>query len=279
MKPCGCAEGLLGGFARRDSLLQQLAARGGNLLPVANGNLVADAGRQSELKAEIGFTALKEMGYVAFNVGGKDLFLGIDRLKYFSSTSGIPFLSANLFQGAQQVFRPFVVRTVNLGDRQVRVAIVGVLSQRFEIYAQNASTDLRLESPPVVLKLLIDRLTQESDFIVVLVHASLVESEALASAFPQIDVIISGDEQDELLEVPITKGKTVLLNTSTKGKSLGKLGIQWGRDGKMTDYDFQRLPLSERIPEYLVIFFQRDNLRLCICFRNTDVHTIFQFKP
>jgi hypothetical protein len=94
-----------------------------------------------------------------------------------------------------------------------------------------------------------DRLSQESDFIVLLAHASLVELEALASAFPQIDVIVSGDEHAELFKGHITKGKTVLLNTDTKGKSLGKLGIRWDDDGKITGSDFQRLSLSERIPD------------------------------
>ena len=92
LEPCGCAEGQIGGFPRRDSVLLQLTSGGKNLLRVANGNLISDAGRQSELKAEIGFTALKEMEYAAFNVGPRDLLLGIEQLNYFSNTSGIPFL-------------------------------------------------------------------------------------------------------------------------------------------------------------------------------------------
>ena len=53
-EPCGCAEGQIGGFPRRDSMLLQLASGRKNLLRIANGNLISDAGRQSELKAEIG---------------------------------------------------------------------------------------------------------------------------------------------------------------------------------------------------------------------------------
>jgi hypothetical protein len=56
LEPCGCTEGQIGGFPRRDSVLLQLASGGKNLLRIANGNLISDAGRQSELKAEIGFT-------------------------------------------------------------------------------------------------------------------------------------------------------------------------------------------------------------------------------
>ena len=91
LSPCGCAEGQIGGFPRRDSALRQLTRGGKNLLRLANGNLISDAGRQSELKAEIVFTALKEMEYAAFNVGPRDLLLGIEQLKYLSKTSEILF--------------------------------------------------------------------------------------------------------------------------------------------------------------------------------------------
>ena len=39
LEPCGCAEGQLGGFPRRDSMIQQLAVKGKILVPVANGDL------------------------------------------------------------------------------------------------------------------------------------------------------------------------------------------------------------------------------------------------
>ena len=45
LEPCGCAEGQIGGFPRRDSVLLQLANGGKNLLRIANGNLISDAGR------------------------------------------------------------------------------------------------------------------------------------------------------------------------------------------------------------------------------------------
>lgn len=122
LESCGCAEGQLCGFSRRDSVIQQLAVKGKTLLPVANGDLIDDASRQSELKAEIGFAALKEMGYAAYNVGERDLLLGIDRLKYLQSVSGIPFLSANLLHGENRVFQPFVPHTVNLQGNQIRIA-------------------------------------------------------------------------------------------------------------------------------------------------------------
>ena len=249
LEPCGCAEGQLGGFPRRDSVIQQLTVKGKTLVPVANGDLIDDASRQSELKAEIGFVALKAMGYVAYNVGERDLLLGIDRLEYLQDTSGIPFLSANLFHGENRVFQPFVLHTVNLQDNQIQVAIIGVLSQSFEIQVENAGADLRLENPIAVITDLVEKLDQAADLIVLLAHADLSESEGLASAFPLIDVVVSGHEQEELHEDPVFVENTVVLNTGTKGKAFGQLDIRWSNDRVITDYAFQALSLSEHLPD------------------------------
>ena len=249
LEPCGCAEGQLGGFPRRDSVIQQLAVKGKTLVPVANGDLIDDASRQSQLKAEIGFAALKEMGYTAYNIGERDLLLGIDRLKYLQSALGIPFLSANLFHRESRVFRPFVIHTVNLHGNQVQIAILGILSQSFEIQVDNVGADLRLENPVAVLTDLVGSLEETANLIVLLAHADPAESEALASAFPQIDVVVSGHEIEELHEDPVFVEKTVLLNTGTKGKTVGQLDIRWDREGAVPDYDFQALSLSERLPD------------------------------
>ena len=249
LEPCGCAEGQLGGFPRRDSMIQQLGVKGKTLVPIANGDLIDDASRQSELKAEIGFAALKEMGYVAYNVGDRDLLLGVDRLKYLQAASGVPFLSANLFHGENRTFQPFVFHTVNLQGHQIQVAIIGILSQSFEIQVENAGVDLRLENPVAVLTDLVNSLEKTADLIVLLAHADLAESKRLAAAFPQIDVVVSGHEIEELQEDPVFVENTVLLNTGTKGKAVGQLDIRWSDARAVPDYEFQVLSLSERLPD------------------------------
>ena len=249
LEPCGCAKEQLGGFPRRDSVIQQLALKGKTLLPIANGDLIDDASRQSELKAEIRFAALKEMGYAAYNVGERDLLLGIDRLKYLQDTSGIPFLSANLFHRESRVFQPFVLHTVNRQGNQIQVAIVGILSQSFEVHVENAGVDLRLENPITVLTDLVGSLEETTDLIVLLAHADLAESEELVSTFPQIDVIVSGHEGEKLQEDPVFIENTILLNTGTKGKAIGQLDIRWDNDRMVADYDFQAVSLSGRLPD------------------------------
>ena len=249
LSPCGCAEGQIGGFPRRDSALRQLTREGKNLLRLANGNLILDAGRQSELKAEIAFTALKEMEYIAFNVGPRDLLLGIEQLKYLSETSGIPFVSANLFKDEACVFQPYLLHSVQLEDFQAKVAIIGIISEQFEIYAENADSDLVLKSPEDVLSRLITQVSSESNIIVLLAHTNIEEAKTLAKSFPQIDVLIVGDEESNALKEPISIENTFLLNPGRKGKALGVFDIYWDTFEKKEDSHFKLLTLTERIPD------------------------------
>jgi hypothetical protein len=147
------------------------------------------------------------------------------------------------------VFQPFAFHTVHLKDLQRQVAIVGIISQQFEIYAENASADLMLKAPENVLKELIPQLSFECEFIILLAHAGIDEAIALAKAFPQIDVIIVGDEQSEALREPISVADTVLLNPGTKGKALGMLNVRWDKGEKDANSHFELLTLSERIPD------------------------------
>lgn len=90
LEPCGCSEGQLGGITRRDSFLQQLRADKNIVVPIANGNLIKDGSAQSEIKADIGFFALTDMEYIAYNVGENDLQLGIASLSALSEENDLP---------------------------------------------------------------------------------------------------------------------------------------------------------------------------------------------
>ena len=110
LKPCGCSEGQVGGISRRDTLLTRMREQSESVIPIANGNLMLDASRQSEIKADIGFFALADMGYIAYNIGQHDLQLGIAHLTSLSQQNNLPLLSANLYRRPS----PVKVETVSL---------------------------------------------------------------------------------------------------------------------------------------------------------------------
>ena len=67
LEPCGCSglENQKGGLVRRNTLLNQLTAKGWPVVPIDAGNQVRRFGRQSEIKFQITIEGLTKMGYRA----------------------------------------------------------------------------------------------------------------------------------------------------------------------------------------------------------------------
>ena len=181
LTPCGCSEGQVGGISRRDSLLTRFREQGVSVIPIANGNLIFDVSRQSEIKADVGFLALADMGYIAYNIGQYDLQLGIMQLTSLSEQNKLPLLSANLYRGTSPVFEPYILHTVDLSEYKMTVAVIGLISPNYAIYAQNP--DLKIVDPQTVLKPLIPKLMEAADVIVCLFNGTTAEAVHCEAVF------------------------------------------------------------------------------------------------
>ncbi len=246
IEPCGCAEGQLGGIARRDSLLQQLRASENIILPIANGNLIQDASLQSEIKADIGFFALADMGYIAYNVGERDLQLGTSHLTALSEQNRLPLISANLYQGTSPAFIPYLLHTVQLPDDAVKIAIVGLISPSYAVYAEN--TDLRVLDPTTILNTLMPELTENADVIICLFNGTSIEASKLRNDFPMLGVIVVSNDNAEAVPLPALPDRQ-FVNIGTKGKSICSVKVDWD----ITRYPVisapQRHLLDEQVPD------------------------------
>ena len=245
LKPCGCSEGQVGGISRRDSLLTKFREQGVSVIPIATGNLILDASRQSEIKADIGFFALADMGYIAYNVGQYDLQLGIAYLTSLSEENKLPLLSANLYRGTSRVFEPYILRTAKLSEGVMTIAVVGLMTPNHATYAQNLG--LQIVDPKEVLKTLKYKLTETADVIVCLFSGTTSEAAALRKSFPMLDVIVVSNEKtgatrSSLLVHP-------LVDTDVKGKCIYSMKIHKGIAGKLVVEKAQRHLLDEKIPD------------------------------
>lgn len=246
LEPCGCSEGQLGGIARRDSFLQQLRADKNIVVPIANGNLIKDGSAQSEIKADIGFFALADMKYIAYNVGENDLQLGIASLTALSEQNDLPLVSANLYQGTSPVFTPYFLHTVQLPKGVIKIAIVGFISTNYVIYAENAG--VRIQEPNTVLKALIPELTENAEVIVCLFSGTVREALELQNNFPMLDVTVISNENTEGVHSPAVHNHG-LVNTNTKGKSICSVNIYFDINGHPIVEDPQQHLLNEDIPD------------------------------
>ncbi len=228
LEPCGCSEAQLGGFSKRHTLINHLMKKDENLILLSLGDIPDKIGRQDEIKMETALSALDQMGYVAHNLGEKDLDMGSDLLGYLSQINNVDFLSSNIVDLTPQVLniKPYIIKEIKNKGLILRVGILGILSP--ELIESNYQ-DMEVKDPVESLKPLISDLIGKTDFLILLSHAEIEESVKIAEACPEFDLIISGhrvDRPDLYLE---KVNNTYVIPVGEKGKYLGKITLQLKR--------------------------------------------------
>ena len=246
LEPCGCAglDRMKGGLTRRHSLFKELRADGWPIVAIDCGGLVKGFGRQAELKFHLSVDAMQKMGYDAIALGKTDLRLPAgELLSRVASSEGAasPFLSANVAVFGFEAEMTADHRVVEAGG--VRVGITSVLGTAWQKEINN--TDVEMAEPEAKLRAILPKLKEQSDLVVLLAHATMEESKALALAFPEIDIVVTGGGHPEPPEVmEILPGGTKFIQVGEKGMNAIVLGIYDG--GKIV---YQRVPLDSRFED------------------------------
>ena len=247
VEPCGCSETQSGGLARRHDLFKQLAARGWDTVGLDLGGSLKRTNRQAELKFRFTRNALDEMGYDALALGKEELMLGPDALFNAHSEGEVaggdyrdgfdlPLVSANvLIYGTRDIGTPQthvkrILGGTDSGDADtITLGATSVVGESYASAYQGDPGTLAIEPPAASLEAVLPDLA-DCDVRVLLAHAKPDESEALARAFPQFDVVVTagGAEDPDPRPTTITHDdgrQTLLLRVSQKGKYVGVVGV------------------------------------------------------
>ncbi len=246
LEPCGCAglEKMKGGLTRRHSLFKKLEADGWPVVGVDCGGLVKGFGRQAELKFHLSVDAMQEMGYTAIGLGKSDLRLPAgELLSRVASTPDAPspFLSANVAVFGFETEMTADHRIVEAGG--LRIGITSVLGTTWQKEINNA--EVEMADPQTKLRELMPKLKDRCDLLVLLAHATMDESKALAEAFPEFDIVVTGGGDPEPPDrEEVLPGGTMLVEVGEKGMNAIVLGI-YGREKIV----YQRVPLDSRFED------------------------------
>lgn len=242
LEPCGCT-GLAnqkGGLARRHTFLRQLAEQGWELAPLDVGNQVRRFGRQSEIQFQMTAEGLKKMKYQAVGFGPDDLRLSALDIFAVMANADSLFVCANVAVVDRDATPRF--RVLEAGGKKIGItAVVGAAELKLV-----PDDELVKQSPLDGLAAAWSKLKAEKcDAYVLLAHASLEESKALAAKFPDFDIVVSAGGKGEPTLEPekITGTKAVMVQVGTKGMYLGVLGLFDGPGPKLR---YQRVPLDDR---------------------------------
>jgi hypothetical protein len=249
MEPCGCTglENQKGGLNRRDTLLQAVADRGWEVVPIDVGDQVRRFGRQSELKFSKTAEAFKLMNYRAVMLGGEELKLSSSELLLNLTDSDgsfrSPFVAANLEILLPEAPEKFKV--IEVGGR--KIGITGVLGEEFskEIPAGDIALTPAATALPQVAR---DLREADCDFLILLAHTSLEESQKLAQQVPIFDLVVTagGFGEPTYKPEPIPGTKAVMLQVGVKGMYAGLVGLY---DNPAEPLKYQRLALSSQFPD------------------------------
>ncbi len=218
---------MLGGLAKRVSLIEKLKSQDGSLLVVDSGNLLTGtwAGanqKQSLTKARLISRAYIKMGAAAINVGDLDLLVGLPFL-HKEASRGLPLVSSNLVDPSTSapIFKPYVIKKCG----SVRVAFFGLLSPdvRTDIYKEEGRRFL-VTNPVTAAQEMIRILRDKADVIILLSALSSHRQQDVIRGAPGINFVIGGRD-GRYIQSPLWEGQSPILESYKYGMYAGKLQL------------------------------------------------------
>lgn len=246
LEPCGCAglNRMKGGLTRRHTMFRQLREQyGWPLIGLDAGGQIKGYGLQTEMKFHTTVEAMRTMGYNAIALGANDLRLPAAEVA--ADAAPLPdqpalFLSANaaLFGFAADMTAKSEVYEAG----GVKVGVTAVVGTKWRSDVNNQ--EIEFEDAEAALAEIVPQLKAKADVLVLLAHATVEESTALAQKFPDFDLIVTAGGPPEPPLAPTQIGKkTLLIETGEKGMYAVVLGLF---EEPSRRFEYQRVPLDSR---------------------------------
>lgn len=224
-----------GGFAYLATLVKEERAKNpGKVLLLDAGDL-AQGTIYSNLS--YGIPVIDLMSYLRYDasiIGNHEFDWGEEKLVKMIFSADFPFLTANLVKKNTGNFidgiKPYTVKNIN----GIRLGIIGICCTDTSVLGPSSGVDsYDFLSPAETLKTYIPilKFIHKADLIVVLSHEGYEKDLILAEKVPDIDIIV-GSHSHTLLEEPVLKGETVIVQAGSYMTHLGRLEIEFDRDKK-----------------------------------------------
>ena len=212
-----------------------------NAILIDAGDASQGAMLASYSKGQKVFELMSEAGYDVMALGNHEFDYGINILKLNTAEAKFPIIAANVLTSEG---KPFLENDKSNGCNIIKeidgkkIGIFAVCTTE-TLYTTNADNikGLVFENEISTSKKQVKELKQQGvDAIVAITHignlpSSLVKSEEIAKRVSGIDVIIDGHSHDEYSK---KIGNTVIQQTGTKAKKIGKIDLNFDATGKLS---------------------------------------------
>ncbi|MCG6536589.1 MAG: 5'-nucleotidase C-terminal domain-containing protein, partial [Syntrophales bacterium LBB04] len=184
------------------------------------------------------------MNYLRFDamaVGNHEFDWGMDVFQQLLTSSGFPYLSANI-RGKNGQYLPGVKPYIIVERKNVKIAIIGLTTPEVFYSTKPGNMELvNIYRPEDVLPELIRKSREEGAFmIIVLSHLGLDADKELAERVSGIHVIVGGHSHTAL-KTPVVVGDTIIVQAGCYGLYLGVLKLKIEQaSGKVLQYTEDR---------------------------------------
>jgi hypothetical protein len=246
LEPCGCAglDRMKGGMARRHTLFRTLRDQGWPVIGLDVGGIAKGFGKQSELKFQTMVEGKRKMDYDAIGFGANDLKLPAGELVAVAASAddqASAFLSANV--GLFGFDAGVTPKSKIITRPSARLGVTAVLGKQWQKQINN--DEIEFADPEEALREIVPELKKQSNYLVLLAHATLEESIELAKQFPEFNMVVTaGGPAEPPAKLRLVEGtKTVLVEVGEKGMNAVVIGFF---DDPQTPVRYQRVPLDAR---------------------------------
>ena len=211
-------------------------------------DLILDAGDFStgtfladEFKGLPTIEAMNLIGYTAGTIGNHEFDYGQDALRMRLRDASFPILSANLQSPVSGVKKYTVVTA-----RGIRFGLIGLTTEILKTQSHpKLVANVTVLDVVKTLEKLLPEVRRKSDFIVATVHLEDNEEQRLASAFPEIRLIVGGHNHN--VSGPIRVGQTIIAKTGYGGVNVGRVDLDF-QNKKLLHIDAKLIPVKNVRP-------------------------------
>jgi len=214
----------------------------------AKPHLILDAGDIStgtflsdEFKGAPTIQAMNKIGYTAGTIGNHEFDYGQEALRMRLREAKFPLLSANLQTIIREIKKYTIVNTKGL-----RFGLIGLTTEAVKTKSHpNNVRGVTVMDTVKTLEELLPEVRAKADFIIAMVHVEDDEERRIASAFPEIRLMIAGHNHDAL--GPIWIDKTLIAKTGVAGRNVGRVDLDF-ENKKLSNMEARLIPVKDVAP-------------------------------
>lgn len=188
--------------------------------------------------------AYDQFGVDAANVSVHDLaFLAplMSKSEFAPNSATYPIfnrlVAANIISDSPEKIAPqkFIVREVALrgaaaGQKPLRIAFIGLAES-----LDNVPAGFKVIDPIEAARAVVPEARKKSDYVIVLAHVKSEDAPRIASAVPDIDVLIAGGTHlDKVFVPPVRVGKTFVAFSTYETRMIGEMRFYRDAQGKFS---------------------------------------------